>query len=233
MILIISSKRRSAASVSDIFHFLSVLSYHATPMEALSEITTLYHAVLILEPDELPDKIDYVARLRSYTPGIAVYALTDSQDVINNKIFDRVFDYSSINAELPDRMNEYADERGIHPIGEYSYAGIDANYYKRFITYFNRAFPFTKTEAMIIRTLIATYPYPVPVKTLLKFAYKSSRLPEASSVRTHISIINKKLRSAGEELAIRMVAGEGYKFDFPHVKYEEISDENTARYKLR
>jgi DNA-binding winged helix-turn-helix (wHTH) protein len=130
-------------------------------------------------------------------------------------------------------MNKYAEEHGLHPIGEYSYAGIDANYYKRFITYFDRAFNFTKTEAMIIRALIAAYPYPVPVRLLLKYAFKASRSPEPSSVRTHISIINKKLVSAGEELAIRMIAGEGYKFDFPHVKHEEISEENTARYKLR
>ena len=233
MILIVSSKRRSAASVADIFHYLSVLSYHTTPMEALNEINTLYHAILIIDPDDLPDKIDYVARVRSYTPGIPVYAISDVQDVIGERIFDRVFSYSEINAELPDKMNEYAEANGLRPIGEYSYAGIDANYYKRFITYFDRAFNFTRTEAMIIRALIAAYPYPVPVRSLLKYAFKASRAPEPSSVRTHISIINKKLLTAGEELAIRMIAGEGYKFLFPHVKHDEISEENTARYKLR
>ena len=233
MVLVISSKRRISASISNIFHYLSILSFHTIPMEALNEITPLYRAVLITNPSELADKCEYLERLRSYTPAIPVFAVTDTHDALDLKIFDGIFKFSELNALLPDKINEYARSHGLSQIGQYRYGGINADFDQRFVTYFGNALTFTKTESMIIRLLIKSYPYPVPVKLILRYSFKSGRTPEPSSVRTHVSIINKKLRLAGEELAIRMIDGEGYKFDFPHTKLEEISEENTARYKLR
>ena len=48
MVLVISSKRRISASISNIFHYLSILSFHTIPMEALNEmrgrgITAMIH----------------------------------------------------------------------------------------------------------------------------------------------------------------------------------------------
>ena len=78
MLLIISQTKKNAKSVADTFHYMSILAYGATPHEALSEVSDLYRAVLIIHPESFPDINDYVNRIKSYKSNIPVFALTDS-----------------------------------------------------------------------------------------------------------------------------------------------------------
>ena len=76
--------------------------------------------------------------------------------------------------------------------------------------YFGKPLPLTKTEAMILKTLIVTYPRPTSAKEVLKYAFKQNKTPEASNIRTHISVINKKFRAVAERNLIALTVGEGY-----------------------
>ena len=78
MILIVCESKRIARSVSDTFHYMSILSYGATPYEGLSEISSKYSAVLIINPESLPDVYDYIKRLRSYMGRIPIFGVTDT-----------------------------------------------------------------------------------------------------------------------------------------------------------
>ena len=75
MILIINKSKKNARALSDMFYFMGVLSLGVTPKEALSEISPIYKAVIIENPDMLADKEDFVSRLRSYA-NIPIFAIT-------------------------------------------------------------------------------------------------------------------------------------------------------------
>ena len=68
----------------------------------------------------------------------------------------------------------------------------------------------TRTEAMILRYLIARYPQPVSCKEIVKYAFRQSRAPEPSSVRTHVSLMNKKAESTIGKKIITFVPRRGY-----------------------
>ena len=55
MLLIISQSKKTAKSIADTFYYMSILAYGANPHEALSEISELYRAVLIIKPTEFAD----------------------------------------------------------------------------------------------------------------------------------------------------------------------------------
>ena len=62
MVLIISTSRKTAEVISDMFYYMGVISYAATPTEALSEFSGLYRAALLVNPEALPDHEDFVSK---------------------------------------------------------------------------------------------------------------------------------------------------------------------------
>ena len=73
MLLIINPSKKVARSVSETFYYMGILSYGATASEGLSEISSLYRAVLIISPEDFPDIVDYIARLKGYKSDIPIY----------------------------------------------------------------------------------------------------------------------------------------------------------------
>lgn len=198
MILIIDQSKRTRESVSEMFYYMGILSYPAEPMEALSEISTAYSAVLVTSTDGIPDPRDYVSRLRSYAP-IPIFALSDGY----SELFDGCFNPESYSSTVALGIARHLGEMGRHVLGTYRLAGIIADADVAAPTYFDKPLKFTKTETMILRYLISSYPRPATPAEVLKYAFKASRRPEASSVRTHISVMNKKFTAiAGKPLTL-------------------------------
>ena len=52
---------------------------------------------------------------------------------------------------------------------------------------------------------------------ILRYAYRESKYPEVSNIRTHISIINKKFRNLSNRNLIEMTFGTGYRILTPEV----------------
>ena len=92
----------------------------------------------------------------------------------------------------------------------YRLAGIDASCSNERVDVFDKAIAFTKTETMILRYLIAYYPTPQSAKRIVKYAYKPTKKPEISSIRTHISVMNKKFREKFGHSLISASEGGGY-----------------------
>ena len=211
MLLIICQNKKLARSVGEAFHYMSILSYAATPHEALSEVCQLYRAVLIINPTSFPDINDYVVRIKSYKSDIPVFAVT-ADDAPNHysDIFDAAFTSSSFTPALAKKIISYANEHNKAKIGDYFLAGFDASSNKVGVDYFNTKLSFTKTEAMILRYLIRSYPVPQRADSIIKYAFKPGRAPESSSIRTHLSLMNKKLEEATGRKMIALEAGKGY-----------------------
>lgn len=211
MLLIISQSKKAARSVAETFHYMSILSYGTTPHEGLSEVSDLYRAVLILNPETFPDVMDYVNRIRSYISDIPVFAvLEDKAPPYYSDIFDGCFTKPAFTPALAEKIIGYANERNRARIGDYYLAGFDASSSTVGVYYFHTKVNLTKTEAMILRFLIRGYPIPQRAESILKYAFKPSRAPEPSSIRTHLSLMNKKFEESIGRKMIGLEPGRGY-----------------------
>ena len=63
---------------------------------------------------------------------------------------------------------------------------------------------------MILRYLIRSYPVPQNAERILKYAFKPTRAPEAASIRTHLSIMNKKFEKSIGRKMISLEPHRGY-----------------------
>ena len=211
MVLIVSRKRGAARTVSDAFYYMGILSRAATPTEALSEISLMYRAVIILDPQQLPEPRDFVDRLRSYASRVPIFAVSDDLNSVSNReIYDGYFKFSCMSVRLACYIANQCKKKKLPYIGDYRAAGINATCDLPSVTYFDTPITLTKTEAMIVRLLIRTYPLPMKSKSILDYAFKQTRLPDPSSVRTHISSINKKFIALTGRKMITMIQNRGY-----------------------
>ena len=223
MLLIISKSKKIASDIAETFRYMSILAYGATPAEALTEVSEIYRAVLIVSPEALPDAKDFVRRVHTYKSNLPIFALTDTTlEALTATAFDKVFTRPTFSPALASKIIEYANENSHERIGDYRLGGIDASSDRIGVTYFDIDVQLTKTEALILRYLIRSYPIPRSATEIIKYVFKSSRAPEAASIRTHLSMINKKLEAVMERRAIVLVPSQGYLISTP----EYVAKEN-------
>ena len=216
MILVVDKSKRNAATFADMFFYMGVLAKSATIAESFSEISNFYRAIVVMDPDEIADVTDYVHRMRAYSAAIPIFALGD-KDAPKAELFDCIFPKEACASEILSKILEYTYERDIPQPGDYKLAGMDLSCDMSTPTYFWTPFPLTKTEAMIVKFLVRAYPNPVSAEDILRYAYRESKYPEVSIIRTHISIINKKFRNLSNRNLIEMTFGTGYRILTPEV----------------
>ncbi len=220
MLLIVSQSKAKAIAISDIFHYMLILSYPCVPKEALGEISTAYHAVLVIDPEDLPDAQDFVSKMRSLA-NVPIFAVSDNpKEFLYKGNFDMVFRKAILSSNLTINIIEYLRERDLSAIGEYRLAGIDASFYLKTPTFYFHDVNLTKTERMILNYLIATYPLKQSNSNIVKHAFRSGRKPEITSIRTHISHINKKFRKINNRDIISNIPGKGYYILTPEIVYK-------------
>lgn len=228
MLLIISQSKKTSRSIGETFQYMGILSYGTTPHDALSEVSELYRAALIVYPESFPDIIDYVNRIKSYRKDLPVFALTyDTPFSYYYDIFDGIFTRHTFTPSLAEKIIEFANINKRAKIGAYFLAGLDASSDRVGVYYFYDKINFTKTESMILRYLIRSYPIPQSPRNILKYAFKPSRVPEESTIRTHISVMNSKFKSTIGRPMLTSVPGRGYMILTP--EYEHTDKEIPQR----
>ena len=188
MILITDKDKGRRETVADMFYYMGIPSRATDPDEAESEINDEYSAILFTSADLTPgiERICSMVRDAGMTTIVAISERGGD--------FDIVFPAGTRASDIAAAVSRYRRERGLTPLGHYECMGIDASADRAAPSYLGEPLPLTRTEAMILRYLIKAYPRAVCAKEILNLAFRPSRAPEASSVRTHISIMNKKLR---------------------------------------
>lgn len=205
MLLIIDKSKRGRDTAAEMFYYMGFLSYPVSPEEAISEISGIYRAVLFNSTDGIADLDDYISRLRSVTD-IPFFAMGD----FSSPHFRATFSESSYSSTVALGIAKELSLLGREVFGVYQASGFDASADLGEARYLGQIIPLTKTERMILRLLLCKYPEPVTVGDVLKYAYRVTKRPEAASVRTHISIMNKKfIRKFGKALTISEI-GRGY-----------------------
>ncbi len=218
MLLIISRSKRNASALSDTFYYMSLLSFPATPKEALSEISLTYRAAIIMEPKSFPDIRDYISKIKSYVKSIPLFAISEENADELSDCFCEIFGKNHSSPKIASRIMEHCEKMGLERLGSYKLAGFDASSDRVGVSYFYAKPHLTKTEAMILRYLICTYPIPQNADAILRHAFRASRIPEAASIRTHISIMNKKLEKISGRKLIEFSTGEGYFIMTPEIQ---------------
>lgn len=223
MILVISNEKKRACAVSQILHYMGMLSYPTTPSAALSEISPIYRAVLILNPQSLPDPKDYIKRIHSYVGSMPLFSIND--DNIPTNISDLFLkNYNrSFSPKIAVDIMLTLKENNMPIVGIYRLAGIDASVHESVTRYFEEPISFTFTESMILRCLIRSYPIPVSTDYIIKHAFNPGKRPETSCVRTHISVMNKKFEKVSERRLIISVPKQGYVILTPEISENIIS----------
>ncbi len=209
MILVINKSKRNAAILAEAFYYMGVLSRAVTEDEAVSEISELYKAVIIASPNEFSDKEELVSSLRNISDA-PIFALLSTCTFRDRYIFDECLNGELYCSKIYDSIVSHFTEKKASPPGAYMACGINASAELSLPFYKGHILPFTKSETMILRTLIKLSPTPANTKEILKYAFRESRLPDISNVRTHISIMNKKFRELTGEKLISHSYNQGY-----------------------
>ena len=215
MILIVCPSKREAVTVSEMFHFMGLLSTPVTHEEASAEISYMYRSVLISSPERLYSEFDFVKKLRSYAMDIPIFAFGEPK---KPELYDKVFSQSVTISKVIVAMRKYCRKHELKLPGTYQIAGIDISATTKDPTYFFDPISFTKTELMILRALIRLYPYPAKSAEIIKYAFKTSKRPEATSLRTHISFINRKFREMTGQNLITRLDPNGYIILTPEIR---------------
>lgn len=221
MILIIDKSKANARKYADTLYYLGMPTLALSPKEALSHLGSEFAAILILNPEVLPDIHDYVRRIREYAYATPVFAISEAPKHFEySYLFDDVYKNVYV-SKLLDSIREYCKENGLKVPGNFRLSGLDASITLPSSTYLWEPINLTKTENMILRVFIASYPRALSAKELLILAFKKSRVPEPSNIRAHISIMNKKFREIiGKNLFASSLCGGGYQILTPEIEAE-------------
>ena len=160
------------------------------------------------------DGVRYTVNVRRgsspITEGIEDFALTP--------LFEAIFDSEDSSARILLRIREIQRSKGLPLLGAYSLAGLSLDCDLSCPQYCDTPIPFTKTEAMILRYLVRTYPDGTDVHHILRYAMRPASLSDPSGIRTHIYGINRKFLSKTGRRLIASTPGEGYKILTPEAE---------------
>ena len=203
MVLIVSQSLKDAVAVSHMFYYMKILSFPCIPSKALKEISTLYNAVIIIEPDNLPDSEDFVRKLRAQAPAPIFAVAQDPKNCKHAHVFDMVIRNAILSGNLVKLMYQHMRDNNLPYIGDYKYSGLNTSCTLKKPTYYFLDVDLTKTQRMILSYFVITNHEQQSIKNIAKYAFKYGKKPEASCIRSHISKIN----SAFEKLTTRKIIG--------------------------
>ncbi len=222
MILIIDENKHRRDTLCETFYYIGILSVSADRECAFNAVSPVLKAVLISEPCELLDADGLIRGIRQGFPNLPIFVIADNPLTHSQQtLIARKFNSGVYAAELVEGIINYQTQNGLCPLGKYMLAGVDAGCDLGSVRYLSREVALTKTETMIVRYLIASYPTPRSAREILLGAYKPTKRPEEAAVRTQISLINRKFAKIKGE---RLITGtdKGYILLTPDVVANKI-----------
>ena len=212
MLLIIDKTLEDALGISDMFFYIGIPSTAIDYKSALSENYDVYSAIIIINPENTKFTEEILAKLVDKKKSTPIFALCDDKEYIEKSkgLFSKILDRATYSPRLYNTIATFTKENNINTPGVYILGNINASLNLASTLYNTDTIPFTKTENMILRVLIRFYGKPITSSEILKHAFRQSRAPELSNVRTHISIMNKKFKSKTNKNLIKLSLGKGY-----------------------
>ena len=192
MILVISKSKKNSSRYAEALNTMGYLAYGVTSALALKELSPRYKAILIFEADMIAGIDIFLNNLSSSPLKIPIFAVGNE----NHDEFSEIYPNTTLLSTVIKKITRFLVLNELPVIGKYKCAGFDCSSELRDVYYFDKKIVLTKTEKMILRFFCRSYPLPVTAKDIIQYAIRPSHTPEPSSIRTHISKMNKKFREA-------------------------------------
>jgi len=187
ILLLDNTESVRADTLREMLYFIGIISQRTSSIRDLPFPASAFSAVVILCPltaGELLEIKKIYGKNRIFCFGNVI-----ADDEIT-KLKEGTFA-----SELIYEIRSVQGRAGQKPVGEYRIKELDASVTRDGVYFEGRKISFTKTEIMILRSLIALYPRPLTQGELLNAAFRGARTPEISNIRTHICVMNKKFRA--------------------------------------
>ena len=197
MLLIVGKSRGSTTAAREIFFGMGIICEICDPVEVELRLSVRHSTVLAVGRELEITASDLCERIRRITPRIPIIALREDIFSENAKCFDAVYPNSLYCTAAISKMREISVERGVRGVGEYSIPGISA-FAGAEVFVGDKRLLLTKSEAAVLRTVIAFHPEGISAEGISAFAFRYGREPSSSGVRTHICAINKKLSTVSD-----------------------------------
>lgn len=217
MILIIDKHKRNAQMMADIFYYMGILSKGITPYEAGTSIYPAFHAILIVNPDGIVAVDELVEKIKHYAKSTPIFSISDNPDNSYSNLFDMNFSNDVYSSDVATAIINYQFENGLREIGRYKLNGVEAMCEMTYLKYNGQLIRLTRTEMMIVRFLLVSFPQSVSSNDILNYAFKPTKAPTSANVRTHISLINKKFSEANGKCLIKYLPAKGYVINTPKI----------------
>ncbi len=217
MILIIDNDKRSAQAIADIFTYMGIMARAVTPAEALKEISAKYKAVILHRPEYMPDA-EALARIILSQYNMPIFTVSSNRGIYEkSRLFTKNYDFDTEMTRIAENIVHTVNKVLDIELGYYRAAGIEIAPTHGRTTMLGVPIPLTKTETAIMRYLILTYPIPQSAKDILKYSFKPSKYPELTSIRTHLSLMNKKFKNVISRNLIMFIQEKGYVISTPEI----------------
>ena len=213
MLLIINSQRKRAVRLSEALRLMGYLSYPMLPSEIGAKISPQFKAGIIFLDGKIADLGALIRTVRAYNRSLPLFLVGDGEYPKNEILMSLPDDLSG--AATVKAIISELQKRELPLPGDYRALGFIASVDSPTVTYFGTPLRLTRSETMILRYLIASYPTPRSAKDILSYAYRQSKLPESGCVRTQLSCMNRKLREASGRAMTEYIPERGYRLISP------------------
>ena len=216
MILVISKSKKNSSRYAEALNTMGYLAYGVTSALALKELSPRYKAILVFDADIIAGVDIFLKNLSTSPLKIPIFAVGN----VNHENFSEIYPNTTLLSTVIKKITRSLVLNELPVIGKYKCAGFDCSSELRDVYYFDKKIILTKTEKMILRYLCRSYPLPVTAKDIIQYAIKPSHTPEPSSIRTHISKMNKKFKETISRPMIEHSEQGGYIIITPENKRE-------------
>ena len=207
MILVIHTTNYKAQRFAESIKSRGFLAVGAAAKDALKELGPRYRAIIVLEPIQIEYMHTLVDTLNTSVFATPIFTVGEPSLKINSEL---KFSHDTSAKDVVKKIAAYLNFYGFLSVGNYRAGGFDASVYSKDTTFLDEKIPLTKTECMILRYIIKSYPVPQPIKEILRAVFPHSKPPQPSDVRAHISNMNEKFCHYIGRQKIKFVKDVGY-----------------------
>ena len=188
MILLLDKTKSRADTLCEMLYFIGIVSLTARELSDAPFPLEYFSAVILADyrsSEELSEISEVLGKKRIFLLGHAQTSREDGFTALSDAVFA---------SDIVSKIRAIQIKEGLIPTGEYILGELDASISRGGVYFRGKKISFTKTEIMILRTLIALHPRPLTQGELLFSAFRRTKTPEISNIRTHICVMNKKFQ---------------------------------------
>jgi hypothetical protein len=202
MILIISNDTKRAESYVSSLGYMGYIAEAVEAKYAQHRFCPSVHACVLADLNDSRECAALCLSIRENSPDIPIFALCPSVQLLPSAVT------LPTGITAPDLIKALRVPNS--KIGRYNGAGLDLDPSSIEPTYFLDPISLTHTELQILRFLLLYFPFAQSAERIVKYCFNPHKRPMPSSIRAHISKINKIFNASYGHPIIKALVGVGY-----------------------